>query len=634
MARYIFQRTFFALFALITVFSFISYSQQAKKPLCDEQRFLLLAEKQVDEIAVSVEPQKQIAVMIRAADVLWTRQQASARKMLADAFDRAEKLFKEKGDETRNDGRLQISLPDQRFVVMRAIAKRDAAWAKKLATRISDESRHEAEEKVATLKNEAAANSSGSVPVQDKLLGLASSLVAIDEPTAIALARSAFTYPLGSSLGHFCYALADVNKATADLFYREALQRYASAPLAGFLQLSAYPFAYARILGAEAFMTGFRLPQDPQPNPALQQLFIEALLRRAEMNLKTPQEQPSSGAYQLPESSQLFIAFTQLEPIALQHQPALVNRIIELKSYLNASFTNEIRQQTETLLNQQKAFSGGGNNFERFSEMAEREANPTRREMHYARAITTASADVNLDTLVSMARKIDDEKVRDQLINLIYFKHSQKAIKDGQFFEAMQLAKNVGQLDLRAYLAYEMAAAALKKEEEKPRVREILEEVVEFADKSPNTNEKARTLLGVVHLYAKIDQHRAFVIMSEAVKTINYLTDPDFTTTFINQKIEGKSFSSYSSYQVEGFNLETVFRLLAPLDMESALWRAQSLDDKSLRAYAVLSLASFCLDSLNHANKQSDAEKKKAGKPTPTTAESGEKKTPPAKKQP
>jgi hypothetical protein len=257
--------------------------------------------------------------------------------------------------------------------------------------------------------------------------------------------------------------------------------------------------------------------------------------------------------------------------------------------------------------------SGKGDAFATYSEQAERESNPEKREQAWAFAVLNASEEINIDDLTSVARKIEDEKLRNQLLTFIYFKRTQKAIKDGQFFDASQLVKKVEQLDFRAYLSYETAAAALKKEEEKSRAKEILEEVLELAYKAPSTNEKARTLLGVTYLYAKLDKIRAFEVMAEAVKIINSLSNPDFSTAHIMQKIEGKQFSSFHAYSVEGFNLETVFRLLAPLDFDGALYRARSLDDKSQRALAVLALAASCLEELERIKKQ-DAEKKKKGK--------------------
>jgi hypothetical protein len=600
--------------------------------VCDEERAVLLAEKQVEEVSTLDQPQKQIAVMIRAGDVLWNAQPSAARKIFTDAFELAEKVFKEKGDESKRDGKLLIQVPDQRFVVMRAIAKRDGAWAKQLAVRVAEETRKQAEQAASEAKVQARETYRESL--QDKILYLAITTAPVDKATAASLIRSTFAYPISRSLPRAFYALAEVNQADADQLYQEALRTYANAPVNEFLFLSAYPFVRDRIIGAEMYMNGWGQPKNVQPTPALQQLFIEALLRRAEANIKTP-EQQINGAYKLSESSQLAIALNHLEALAAQFQPAYVSRIVEMKTYVNASLNTDMRQSLDGIVRQhdelETRIGGKGDAFAKYSEQAERETDPAKREQALAFAVLNASDEINIDDLISLTRKVDDEKLRQQLLTFVYFKRTQKAIKDGHFFEASQLAKNIEQLDFRAYLAYEMAAAALKKEEEKLRAKEILEDVLEFAYKAPSTNEKARTLLGVVHLYAKLDKIRAFEVMAEAVKTINKIDNPDFSSAFITQKIEGKQFSSYYGYQVEGFNLETVFRLLAPMDFEGALWRARSLEDKSQRALAVLALAASCLEEVERVKKQ-DAEKKKKDKGQPAKPEDAESKGQPTKK--
>lgn len=606
--------------------------QQTQKQVCDEERAVLLAEKQVEEISMLDQPQKQIAVMVRAADVLWYAQPSAARKIFKDAFDLAEKVFKEKGDETKSDGGLIVHIPDQRFVVMRAIAKRDGLWAKQLAVRVAEETRKQAEQAASEAK--AQPRETYVESVQSKILNLAITTATVDKATSASLIRSTFAYPVSTALARAFNALAEVSQEDANQLYQEALRTYANAPVNEFLFLAAYPFVRDRIIGAEMYMNGWAIPKKVQPTPALQQQFIEALLRRAEALLKTP-EQQINGAYKLPESSQLIIALNHLEPIAAQFQPSYVSRIIEVRAYLNASLTTDMRQSLDGVTRQHEAtsirMSSKGDAFAKYTEQAERESNPEKREMAWAFAVLNASDEINIDDIIGVARKIDDEKLRSQLLTFTYFKRTQKAIKDGQFFEASQLAKNIEQLDFRAYLSYEMAAAALKKEEEKVRAKEILEDVLELAYKAPTTNEKARTLLGVVYLYAKIDKLRAFEVMAEAVKTINNVANPDFSTGSFWQKIAGKQFSSIYGYQVEGFNLESVFRLLAPLDFDGALWRARSLEDKSQRALAVLSLAASCLEELERVKKQ-DAQKKRKDKGQSTKPEDAESQKQPAKK--
>lgn len=611
-----------SLFSSLTI-----YGQQAQKPACDEERAVLLAEKQVEEVSMLDQPQKQIAVMVCAADVLWNVQPSTARKIFTDAFALAEKVFKEQGDEPKREGRLIVQVPDHRFVVMRAIAKRDSAWAKQLAVRVAEETRKQAEQAASEAKTQP--QDSYKESVQSKILALAITTAPLDKATAVSLIRSTFAYPVARSLPQALNIVGDLSQADADQLYQEALRAYANAPINEFLYLAAYPFALDRIVGPEMYSMGWEKPKNVQPNSALQQQFIEALLHRGEIILKTP-EQQVSGPSQLPEASQLVVALSQLETIAAQFQPTYVDRIAEARTYLQATLNNDMRQSLDGMLKQQgeigSRLNGTGNSFATYSEQAERESNPEKREQAWAFAVLNASDAINIDDVISVARKVDDEKLRNQLLTFTYFKRTQKATKEGQFFEASQLVKKIDQLDYRAYLSYEMAAATGKKEEEKGRTKEILEDVLEIAYKAPSTNEKARTLLGVTYLYAKLDKTRAFEVMSEAVKTINNLTNPDFSSAFIMQKIEGKQFSSYYGYSVEGFNLETVFRLLAPLDFDGALYRARSLDDKAQRGLAVLSLASSCLEELERIKKQDAAKKKKGKEPAGKTAETDSKK--------
>jgi hypothetical protein len=98
------------------------------------------ASKQIDDQV------KRSAVLIRSADLLWAHQQEAARGVFSEAFELAAANFREKGDEPRRDGlALLVETPDQRYVVINAIARRDNAWAKKLTGQMLEQDRREAE---------------------------------------------------------------------------------------------------------------------------------------------------------------------------------------------------------------------------------------------------------------------------------------------------------------------------------------------------------------------------------------------------------------------------------------------------------------------------------------------------------
>jgi hypothetical protein len=572
---------------------------------CDTQRALLIVGQQIDEARNLDQTNKQIPIMIRTAELLWPRQPKPAREVFANAFDLAEKRFKEKGDESHLQGPVITQVTDLRFAVLEAIARHDAPWARQLAERIAEESQREVERDVESAKREAAKANPYAPAMADKLLNLAGALASVDGPAAVSLARGALRYPANEAIGRFLFTLATVNQATADQFYTEALAAYGNAPVGELLYFAAYPFARSRIIGPEARSSYYSLPPAFVANARLQQLFIEALLRRAQAALATP-EPSAGGAARLPETAQIIIALTQLESLLPQFHPAYLERIAALKPALNAMLNTETRQRADEQLQQQNEFEDGGE-FARNLDKAVRESNPALREQYYAYALLYAPESESLDRLLDFLQKIDDAKLRGQLSNFVYFKRTQQAIKEKRFDDAARLAAKVEQLDLRAYLAYESAAAALKEMQDRTRAREILDEVEKQALKAANTNEKARTLLGIAHLYARFDSLRAFEVMRDAIKTVNQISAPDFSSPSVTQQIAGQKFVYYVLYPVEGFSLENAFALLAPVDFDGALLMARSLDDKSIRATASLALARVCLESAAKPKKPADA---------------------------
>ena len=81
-------------------------------------------------------PNQRITTLIRAADLLWPYQEDRARAALTDAFEMATELEKENDEQGPRTLILRMQYPDQRYVVIRAVAKRDPRWAKELTRRM------------------------------------------------------------------------------------------------------------------------------------------------------------------------------------------------------------------------------------------------------------------------------------------------------------------------------------------------------------------------------------------------------------------------------------------------------------------------------------------------------------------
>ena len=102
--------------------------------LCKRNDAIELVRQQIDVTRTFDDAVRRVSVLTRAADLLWPLQQDKARAAFTEAFDLAvqnEKENRESKDRPRAPI-LIMATPDQRHVVIRAVARRDTAWAKRL----------------------------------------------------------------------------------------------------------------------------------------------------------------------------------------------------------------------------------------------------------------------------------------------------------------------------------------------------------------------------------------------------------------------------------------------------------------------------------------------------------------------
>lgn len=606
--------------------------QTAQQVFCDPPRALVLVRMQLSESKAFTDPVKRISVMTRAADLLWADERETARAVFAEAFDLASAHFREHGDEvrheqTRADSKfpgLTYEVPDQRFVVLRAIARRDAAWARELAARAADETR--AEES----KNREAAANSNRRPVGAKLLSFAETLLPTDFQTALAIARTTFRDPATMYLPHFLFEVAKIDRAAADALYREAFAAYAERDADSLVYLSQYPFALEYPVVSELGYMYSAPPRGFAGDPELQRQYVAALLSLAERRLAalaqsppTPDETPGH----LSEPDTIYKALRALEALYGPRQPAALERITALEGQAVVLLSPERQRAVATEATRASApnesAGGGGDPFDNMVEQAGRQADPGRRDHGITVAIVARGESEDVDKVEDAARKIGDNETRGEVLNWFYFMRAQAAVRGGALDEARKLAEHVEALDERALLFLQIAEEGLKRAGDRGRAAELLDAVVAAADKAPETEAKARTLLGVAYLYSKLDQVRALEVMGLAVKTINRLRDPNLGAAYLMRRIQGRDFGMYMSHPMPGFSLENSFRELGAHDFEGTISAANNLDDKYLRAIGILADAARCLED---AQKPST---RKPAKPTPAP-----KKTDAPKKQP
>jgi hypothetical protein len=556
---------------------------------------LEILQQQIDATKTFNDTGQRITVLIRASDLLWSYHQDKARKSFAEAFDLSLQHHKEKGNASRREGRLRVQDADQRYLVVTAIGRRDSAWARKLVSQILND---EAEE-----PTERAGNDTSRARKAENLLSLAQSLLGSDQGSALRFARYSLRYPATLSLPTFLYRLAERDKEAGNQFYQSALAAYAEAPMDEYLYLSSYPFGNNREAGEMPNTYYYQVPVNFVPTRTLQSLFIRTLLGRAEQLINNPAQ--ASAGERLSEAAQISIALTRLEPQVQKSLPDLIPELGDAKQSLWALMSQRDTQRLDRILSDPPKQS-----FDDLVTAADRQRDPTRREALLVSAILGASTSTDLELLLDATGKIDDLELREQVLNRLYFERASEAIKQ-KSPDARKLASMVKELDQRAYLYSQITEEEIN-QTNNLNARELLEEVVAAAMKSPDTEVKVRSLLTAAYLYTRVEPNRSVAILSDAVNSINRIESPDFSRDYVIKRIEGKSFGSYVTLQTPGFGPQTGFREVGKYDFEGVLYQASNIREKSLRALTTLALVDLCLAETQQEMKPRKAKRKLA----------------------
>ena len=561
-----------------------------------------IIQQQLAETKTFDDDVRRITVVIRAADLLWPHQEEKSRSAFVEAFELASQHFKEKGDDPQREGRgLSFDTPDQRFVVITAIAKRDLKWARKLTDKLLSD-------QVSEAKDKGLSDTVRATRTAERLLSIATSLLSSDHSAATNFAAQSLQFPATLHLPLFIYKLSEVNRAAANQFYLTALAAYSKAPMDRLLYLSSYPFGNDREVGEMPGYTNYKVPEGFTPNSDLQRTFVQTLLVRAQAEIARPSGLVPGS--RLTDTEQMWLALTRLETQIGLTLPDLAPAVQQAKVNLGGQIPETSLRQVGNILKSQNRPQG---TFAERVEAAEKNPNVDRRDQDLVFAVMGAPVSEVLESVLSVVNKISDPAARAQLLNWLYFSRTQDAIKQKQLAQARNFARKVEELDQRGYLYFQIAEESLKQSADQTQAREMLEEVVEAAAKAPATMVSARTQLGVAHLYTKIDLTSAIATLGDAVRTINRLESPDFSRQFVTRRIEGKTFGSYASFQTPGFNPETAMREISKSDFDGTLYQANNFSSKPLRSLTTLAVIERCLEMPKQRPKEPP--KPKASKP-------------------
>lgn len=556
-----------------------------KSELCTPESAMQMINQQLVAAKTLNNQVQRIAVTIRGADLLWAYQREKSRAAFTEALDLAKQNFQAQGDAPIRAGKgLMVENPDQRFVVIRAIAKRDPAWARKLTDEIlSDET---GANKDTPFKDEPA-----NVRTSEKLLQTASLLIPQDVTAAMNFAHASLKYPASYSLTAFLYKLSETSQSLADDFYRRAFLMYREKQLREFLYLASYPFG-ADSTGGLPVTGNYRVPGTFRRDPALQSMFAQALLVRARRAMEKGVD-PEDNYLALSGLGHIAEAISLIEPELRKQFPDLATQLTQVRSELLTTLSPEIQQNFAS--NEKRNDHSNPGTFEERVETIEKTPDVDRRDQQLAMLLLNSGANESLDLVLRTTEKITDSQVRSQLLDWLYFNRAKRALTEKTLAEAAKLAANIQELDQRAYLYSEIAKGYAAKPDSQNAARDLLEQIVSTAEKAPNTIVTARAFLAAASLYLRFDADRAVAVLAQAIKIINQLENADFSQELFFRRIEGKDFGTYGAYRMPGANPESAFRDMAKIDFDSAIVQSTQITDKALRAQVALTLADFCL---------------------------------------
>ena len=576
--------------------------------LCNRNDALEMIRQQIVVTRTFDDAVRRIAVLIRAADLLWLLQQDKARAAFTEAFDLAVQNEKECENEKsvqwkKHRALILLETPDQRYVVIRAVARRDSAWAKKLTGQVLKLDRQSGEQ--ASVKDYPI-----DVLTAQRLLDSATQLLSTDINTAVDLARASLKFPASHWITRFLYKLAEVNQPAADQFYEQALAVYADRPMREFLYLQAYPFAFT-YSGDMPIFAYYAVPANFVTNNSLQRRFVQTLVRRAQQALEVPldEEDNFNG---IPGTGHLWQALMRIEPQVREPLPDLSEAAAQAREKIMVSLSVETRAE----LPDPNEVSSSPKTFDEQIEAAEKTPDVNKRDDLIASAVLNASDKASLANVVGAIEKIADSSIRPALLELLYFRRAKDAADNKRFDEAERLVSKVEGREQRAYLRTEIAKGLLNASETQTHAREVLEEAITEANKGGLTIFAARTLLTASNLYAKIDLSRSLSVLGDAINCINHIEAPDFSigdptlVKAIKRRSNAGTFPI--RFYMPGLDAENAVREMAKIDFDNALAQTSAFTDKFQRAVTTLALADVCLQQ---AQRQPKEKPKKITKP-------------------
>ncbi|MFN0124418.1 MAG: hypothetical protein ACKV2V_28285 [Blastocatellia bacterium] len=564
--------------------------EDAAAPVCNANLGLMQARRVVDITSYIKREPDSILLLGQVADLLWPWAESEARDLFKHALERADKAFREPASEPGKWKETWTELENPHYVLLEMIARRDPAWAAKLA------------EKVVRDDQMFSLPSTSDFDPAGRRLGAALAIVKTDRNTAITLARTTLRYPASRALIEFLFRLAETDTELADGFYREAFRAYRWGPLEGFLTLGPYAFGRARVIYRDGFR-GVGMPAKFAPQPQFQKDFMGTLVYRADgqiFNRLTPGRPLPAGLITLQDLEQIYLVLDDLDPLITRNTPEYSGASKRIREAALALLPDDKRHKLETrsLLSRPGAYREMLDKIERF---------PGWQDHYVAAAIQSAGPQIPPDRLDNLLMKLNNAAWKQPLRDYIWFQAMRAQIQGRPGQNAFVSASRVEQPELKAILYLEAAlATALGPKENadayeanRQQRRNALDMAETWASRAADSDEKALLTLNIASLYMPFDKMRAVDLATMAFRTLNHVNDSRLgaaTYAFALEKpLRSGNINTTLRYEFRGLGLEECLRTLARADFNQMIDAAERLDNELSRARAMLAILPYCL---------------------------------------
>lgn len=569
---------------------------------------LSLVEQTASQAAKWDDKTAAVRVLTDAADLFWDEDAPTARRWLLKAWDLTDAIEEQPNDEKTRQFWRGGKRSGLKNVVLQVAVRRDSKFADKLLEKLNDEAD---DEKRGAFDDRTRKS--------EQLLQLAIFSIKDNPQLAAQFAEQSLADGVSFNFLTVLVLLKQRDETAANRLFDRAAARIANNPNAQLSELQilqSYLFQPGAVFANDA--DGNRIlavvaGQNPNAAPAVDATRARNFLTVAHRILfGFP---PPAGENVDTATARDFVLLANtLAPKFQTYAPDLAEsvavraalfaaRLPLVESASNKTATTEQTESTKKLTPEERLQKY----LDDLEAKADAESDPTAKITAYAElAVKTRAED--FEKAQRIAKKIEDEKLREQVLKFVLYRASLKFLEKGDIEKAVELAEKTPQSLNKAVaqiaIAQNLIDAKPTAKEEKFAVdlrRQQALYLLFAAEKSINREETsadaAKVALGRVSVLSQLDKFQALSALSETFVLINKLDKFDvYDASTPRIGLNGFATSQLSVPRVlNGYGLRNAIKSLADEHFQNVIDGINNLRSPSIRGAAKLETAKIVL---------------------------------------